>query len=206
MIDLFANLHPVVIHFVIVGYIVAFLAVVASYFSRVDTGFALKLSLANFWMATVSYPVVSLTGMIDARGLNLAISRDLLALKIVTGMVTAILLVTLLLTMGGRLLSAERLLEKRVIYVIFSLLIMVSVVYTATLGGLYVFGHSLFDTFGLGFIVITQVNQPTTIYFSTALEALLFSWPATAVLVVVWVVLVFIIRRFLSPNQAGTSI
>jgi len=197
------KLHPVLIHFVIVGVTLgALVTVVNSLFQlfgyRKYQELLEKFSILNLLVALFFYPLVAITGIIDAQSFDIAVSRDLLALKIILGFFTIYTFLLLLLLVGmvyanhGQFCDHA---ELQFLYTLLFSILGVLILFTATLGGLFVFGHSAFDTVGLGFLVPQAINQPTNNLFDTVQEAIFYSPLATIALSLLFVVILLILIK-----------
>ena len=182
-IDLISNLHPIVIHFTVSGFSMSFLSTIALLFFKkyMNSNQSLsieKFSIYNFWLGALSFPITVITGLVDSKSISQAVESDLLALKIIFGIMLFFMIFITSSFLFYYSFKKIDIFENNINfyqYIFMTLIIWVITIIIAGLGGLYVFGHSLFDNIGLGFILPTEIEQPTTSYFDTTLEAILFS-------------------------------
>ena len=211
--DYLIRLHPVVIHFPITGFVLATIFAYLALFSRLTKKMNKELltnvSLLNFWMGAVFYPIAAITGMVDALSFERAISIDLLALKIVAGMFTIFVLISMFSVLGKDLMSGDKLVNKTSqfnSYFIFVNILLVLITLTATWGGIYVFGHSIFDLFGIRYLIPQKIHQPINNLFQTDYEAIFYSPVMTALLLIVFTLIILLLKKLHRKSDKNPTI
>ncbi|MHA2099140.1 MAG: hypothetical protein ACW99A_10665 [Candidatus Kariarchaeaceae archaeon] len=170
--------HPAVIHFPIIGIVMAMVAGFTALFAAIliDVGdrqgwlietrknqlerFVDRFGFASWimdFMGLVGLVVAAWSGFRSAGSIETAVSSDLLAFKIkLTIYVFFLLLTPLLLKVYMAYLGKPIFGESRIIPLLYLVPIVISAVLTILIsgaGGRYTYGHSILDTLGLGYLL-----------------------------------------------------
>lgn len=126
------------------------------------------ITVFNLLFGLLSIPFVALFGFIDAGSVEYAVTTDLLAFKIeLTIVASFILLVPLIYKLYLIKKTGVKIFDNSILKPIFYLAPLLlgtfSILLVAGAGGRYVFGHSLFDNVGLGFLIPEKFNY--TFYY-----------------------------------------
>jgi len=176
--ELLVSGHPAVIHFPIIGIVMAMAAGFTALFFAIliDIGdyqgwmtdsrrtylekFVDRYGFASWimdFMGLVGLIVAAWTGFRSAGSVETAVSSDLLAFKIrLTIYVFFLLLTPLLLKLYMTYLGEEIFGKSRIIPLLYLFPIVISAFLTIMIsgaGGKYTYGHSILDTLGLGFLL-----------------------------------------------------
>jgi hypothetical protein len=173
---LLTNLHVSFIHFPIVGSIFTFIFTIIAYILFIIDSLIEKqkhqlrirtfefLSFYSLIFTVISIPIVAMLGIFDAGSLDKSLGIVAIAIKIQFSILAFfILIVPILFRFYTNSLHKEMLFEKYLTRPLFytipiaigTFLILI----IAGEGGIYVFGHSLFDNFGLGFLIPKELDM-----------------------------------------------
>jgi uncharacterized membrane protein len=170
--------HPAVIHFPIIGIVMAMVAGFTALFAAIliDIGerqgwlietrkvqlerFVDRFGFASWimdFMGLVGLIIAAWSGFKSAGSVDTAVSSDLLAFKIkLTIYVFFLLLTPLLLKVYMSYLGEDIFGKSRIIPLLYLVPIVISAVLTILIsgaGGRYTYGHSILDTLGLGYLL-----------------------------------------------------
>lgn len=170
-----------------------------------------NVTVFNLLFGVLSIPFVALMGFIDAKSLELAVTTDMLAFKIqLTTIAFVILSIPLVYKLYLIKKTDYKLFQNSVVIPFFYLLPVVVgtflILLVAGAGGRYVFGHSLFDNMGLGFL-IPQTFDYTIYYthYNISFIAQKLTDPIGVFLTFI-VLLALILYPFLRKNSSKSSI
>lgn len=126
------------------------------------------ISVFNLLFCVLSIPFVALMGFIDAQSIEKAVTTDYLAFKIqLTTVALCILIVPLIYALYLYKKAENKIFDESIIkpiFYIFPVLLGMSLILlVAGFGGRYVFGHSVLDNVGLGFLLPTTFDY--TFYY-----------------------------------------
>ncbi len=180
MTEFFASSHAAVIHFPIVGILMSFAAGATAFGIKVLVDILLKREMISqdTWdlslryvrrfefssyilliLGILGYGIAGYTGFQSAGGVSPAIENTLLEYKVRLSIYTLFVLLTplILKTYVGWRYHAHIFDRKHIILPILYLIpIIIGAALTAIIagtGGKYVYGHSILETFGLGFLI-----------------------------------------------------
>lgn len=173
--SLFIYLHVSIIHFPIVTFLFACLFGLISYIlvlyknrkgtsdlqrERIEKSlpFLEFVSVINLALGLISIPIVALAGLIDARSLDNAVYTDFLAFKIQLTIITTFVLLSAFIfkmhlhkNIKIPIFKESKTIPLFYLFPLFLGTFMILII--AGEGGRYVFGHTVFDNVGLGFLV-----------------------------------------------------
>ncbi|MCE7735113.1 MAG: hypothetical protein GPJ54_09565 [Candidatus Heimdallarchaeota archaeon] len=176
--ELLVSGHPAVIHFPIIGIVMAMVAGFTALFAAIliDIGerqgwlndmrkihlekFVDRFGFASWimdFMGLLGLIMAAWSGFLSAGSVDTAVSSDLLAFKIKLSIYVFFLLLTpLLLKVYMAYLGEEIFGKSRIIPLLYLIPIVISAVLTILIsgaGGRYTYGHSILDTLGLGYLL-----------------------------------------------------
>lgn len=223
--SLFTYVHVSIIHFPIVTFILssffgilAFLLVFLK--NRDDIEDARKekiekilpyiefISFLNLVLGLLSIPIVALMGLVDARSIDNAVNTDMLAFKIqLTIIVTFIFVSAVLVKIYlNKIVKIQIFNDSKIISLFYLFPVLLGtfiILIIAGAGGRYVFGHTLFDNVGLGFLV------PQSFDYSFYLSSNTLSFPFDILVGPIGVIIllvIFVIALFLPFKKHVTKL
>lgn len=157
------------------------------------------LAITSLLVGIISLPITIITGYLDAEPLENAVSKDLLAYKIILSMFLLLIVFFLSLILYNSHFKVKRRVyfQENPIPLIFTLLTIIAGMLTSLIGaagGQYVYGENFLNDIGLSFLIV-DFDQPTSNLFETRLEAIFISIVATIVLSFIFLTLLLIMWK-----------
>lgn len=180
IIEFFVSSHPAVIHFPIIGIMMGFTAgltaltirLLADYLDRINKisiqkhstamNFVDRFEFASFIlviMGIFGYGIAGITGFYSAGGVEAAINHEILEFKVRLSIFAVLLLFipVVLKTYVGivykRQLFTNKSIVPAILYLVPLIIAAPITVVVAGAGGVYVYGHTVLDLIGLGWII-----------------------------------------------------